>query len=56
MTTLQQLLDYIEQLKRLDTSTLEGWLAEHALFTLVLVIAMAIWTLMTTKDFNKREK
>lgn len=56
MTAIQQLLDYIEHLKRLDAGTLEVWLAEHTLFTLVLITVLAIWALMTIKDFTKRRK
>jgi hypothetical protein len=56
MTAIQQLLGYIEYLKRLDAGTLEGWLTEHALFTLVLIVALTIWALMTIKDFSKKEK
>jgi hypothetical protein len=56
MTAIQQLLDYIEQLKRLDAGTLEVWLTEHALFTLVLIVSLTIWALMTIKDITKRSK
>jgi len=56
MTAIQQLLDYIEHLKRLDAGTLEVWLTEHALFTMVLIVSLTIWALMTIKDFTKRSK
>ena len=57
MISLQQLMDFIEYLQRLDAyGTLGGWLAEHALFTLLLVAMVAVWAVMTVKDFSDKEK
>jgi hypothetical protein len=50
MTTIQQLLDYIEHLKRLDTGTLEGWLTEHMVLAIWVCFALIVLTILLEKE------